>query len=93
MAYSTDKYELPIAAADTVVELARKLHITSNAVSSMICKEHTNGKTKGYTIERIEIDDYDDPLGNIPCPCFGERNLKRWERMKEERKEENENGI
>lgn len=70
MAVTIDRYETPIACADSPAELAKILHISPNAVSSAIIKggRFSNGKSRGYDIIAVQIDDYEDELGNIPVP-------------------------
>lgn len=63
MAVGVDKYELPLAAADTPTELARLLGVTPNAVNSAIHRSaQCNGRCTGYKLIVVEIDDYIDPL-------------------------------
>lgn len=50
---TTDKYELPVAVADSGAELARMLGISANSVWSMISKG-----ISGY--HKIEIDDKEE---------------------------------
>ena len=66
MATTNDKYELPIASADTQRELANLLGITKEKVKSTISKgEACNGRIRGYRIIKVEIEDYIDPLDEV----------------------------
>lgn len=59
VAYTQDKYELPIAVADTAEELARMLGITANRIYSVISKT----KKYGYRYpkyRRVVIPEVDD---------------------------------
>lgn len=55
MKTTTDKYELPIAVADSGAELARMLGVTVNSVWSCISK-HRSGYHK-IEIEEVEQDE------------------------------------
>lgn len=59
VAYTQDKYELPIAVADTAEELARMIGTTANRIYSVI------SKTKKYGYEhpkyrRVVVPEVDD---------------------------------
>lgn len=56
MAVTTDKYELPIAVADTVKELSELTGTSKNAISSAICKKKS-GRISGKKFIRVEIDE------------------------------------
>lgn len=56
MAVTTDKYELPIAVADTVKELSELTGTSTNAISSAICKKKS-GRLSGKKFIRVEIDE------------------------------------
>jgi ribosomal protein L7Ae-like RNA K-turn-binding protein len=44
VAYSKDKYKLPIFIADSPKELSAVVGVDSNTISSMICRAKTKGK-------------------------------------------------
>lgn len=50
-----DKYELPLAVADTAAELASMVGVTTNAVLSGISKTR-KGKLKKSRYIRVEVD-------------------------------------
>ena len=54
MATTRDKYELPVAVADSVKELAEMLNLSSQRVSEYICKTAT-GVLKGTTNKQTKI--------------------------------------
>lgn len=54
LAVTADRYELPLAVADSAGELARILGITSNQVSSAVCRQ-LSGKHRGYRIMRLQM--------------------------------------
>ncbi len=58
MQVTRDKYELPVAVADTAVELARIVGTNSNNVRSAVA--HVNrGDKKWSRFVRVEIDEND----------------------------------
>jgi hypothetical protein len=69
LAITKDRYELPIASADTVGELASILHLTPNAVSSAIARPGSRAnKRRTFNIIVVQIENYIDELGDIPVP-------------------------
>lgn len=71
MYVTTDKYELPIAIADSPKELAAILGTTNNAVSSAIShKKGKNPNSLGMYV-KVWIDEYENEEGveneNIVC--------------------------
>lgn len=52
LAVTPDKYELPVAVADTAMELGRMLGMKGNMVSKMYC-HHQKGKFKKWTKYKI----------------------------------------
>ena len=52
MAVTPDKYELPVAVADTALELGRMLGLKGNAVSKIYC-EHNKGMYHKWTQYKI----------------------------------------
>ena len=56
MAVTRDKYELPIAVADTSVELAKIMHTTDTVIRSCIYHEKT-GKHKSSMYKKVIIDE------------------------------------
>lgn len=58
MAVTSDKYELPIAVADTIKELAVMLDKSPNSLSSARSKQ-SKGVINKYKIVKVEIDDDD----------------------------------
>ena len=56
MKVTKDKYELPIAVADSPMELARILGISSNTINSSISHVKT-GKIKTSVFKKVEVDD------------------------------------
>lgn len=61
IATTTDEYELPIAHAATMGELAKKMGVTLSAVSRMAQRTREGRKqaatARGYNAYRVEIDD------------------------------------
>lgn len=53
LAVTADKYELPIAVADTAGELAQLMGTTENNIRSAIAK-NKNGKKNGYKFIRVK---------------------------------------
>lgn len=51
MAVTQDKYELPVAVADTAKELGIILGITTNAIHSCIC----NARRYGYKSRYVKV--------------------------------------
>ena len=51
---TTDKYELPLAIADTAVELAGMLGVSPHSVSSYYSK-YTTGKQKNCKYRKVKI--------------------------------------
>jgi len=51
MAVTPDKYELPVAVADTAEELGKKLGITANAIHSSMC----NARKRGYKSRYVKV--------------------------------------
>lgn len=56
MAVTPDKYELPLAVADTVLELAQTVNRSASVIYSSITK-NTSGKTKGMKFVKVELED------------------------------------
>lgn len=56
MVVSEDKYELPLALADTVDELAEIINVNSNSIFSALSK-FKHGKIKFSRYVKVEIDD------------------------------------
>lgn len=56
MCVTSDKYELPIAIADTASELARIMDTTTNNIYSCISRSNTN-KRKNSRFKKVVIDD------------------------------------
>lgn len=52
-----DKYELPIAVADSQAELARMVGVTCNTVCACLCRLR-NGDYESSIYREVEIDDY-----------------------------------
>ena len=57
MCVTNDKYELPIAVADSVAELSRMLSIPRNRISSAISHAEKKRKRSIYVKVKIEQDD------------------------------------
>lgn len=55
MKVTNDKYQLPVAVADTAKELAKLFNTTPNVISASISRQRA-GKGKG-TYYRVEVDD------------------------------------
>lgn len=55
MAISQDKYELPLAVADTVVELAKMLGVSKNTIYSTMSK-YKAGERKKPKYIKVKID-------------------------------------
>lgn len=55
-AVSADEYELPIAQAETLIELARTLDNSYTATRKRASEQYS-GRDKGFKIVRIEIND------------------------------------
>ena len=56
MKVTKDEYELPVAVADSPMELARILGISSNTINSSISHVKT-GKIKTSVFKKVEVDD------------------------------------
>lgn len=56
MKVTRDKYELPVAIADTAAELARKTGTSSSAIRSAIYRER-HGRTKRSSYKCVEIEE------------------------------------
>lgn len=54
MAVTADEYELPLVVTDTVIELAEKLNLKPQSVSSSICR-NLSGRKVGYKIVRVKL--------------------------------------
>ena len=67
MAITNDKYEFPIAAADTANELGKMLGLDEMQVYYKIChgKQAKKHRSKGYTIIRVEIEEQHDEIFNV----------------------------
>lgn len=82
LAVTADKYELPIAVADTGAELGRMLGIKHNLINKMLCM-HNKGQIaswKKYKIIKLEnIDDSD--MADILIEVNGNGIRKRKRRM------------
>lgn len=51
MAVTPDKYELPVAVADSAEELGKKLGKTANAIYSSIC----NARKRGHKSQYVKV--------------------------------------
>lgn len=59
MMVSKDKYELPLAVADSAPQLAEMVGVSANAIfSSYSC--YKNGKHKFSRFHKVEIEEVDD---------------------------------
>ena len=56
MEVTDDKYELPIAVADSAVELAQIINVSANSIYSSI----SHAKSKGYKSRYVCVDVEDD---------------------------------
>lgn len=56
MKVTKDKYELPVAVADSASELARKLGCNVNTIYSAMSHIRT-GRNKGSIYKKVEIED------------------------------------
>lgn len=59
MLITQDKYELPLAVADTSEELSKMLGLSSSAVASSICRAKQSGRKCRYIEVRIDENDMD----------------------------------
>lgn len=59
MAVTTDKYELPLAVADTARELGKLLNVSGNLIHSSISKNQ-NGKARKMRFLKIDLTDDED---------------------------------
>lgn len=55
MAISRDKYELPLAVADTIEELAELCGVKPNSIRQYLCHSRQTGKRCKYIV--IEVED------------------------------------
>ena len=55
MLVTNDKYELPIAVADSAADLARMLGINANTIYSAVCRTDKLGYWSRYV--RVEVED------------------------------------
>lgn len=62
MAVTADKYELPLAVADTLAEMGQYLGLSESAVSHAISRANVTQKRKlgRCKIIRVDIDEEDD---------------------------------
>ena len=62
MAVTLGRYELPICVEETAGDLARKLGISSNAISAACTprRENRSGTHRGYRIIRITDEDKEE---------------------------------
>ncbi|WP_297124550.1 hypothetical protein [uncultured Eubacterium sp.] len=58
-AVSADEYELPLAQAETLIELARILDKSYTSARKRASEQYS-GRNKGFKILKIEIDDNED---------------------------------
>lgn len=58
MKVTNDEYELPLAVADTMAELARMTGIKPESLYSIISRER-RGKKHTYSYREVDIDDED----------------------------------
>lgn len=58
MKVTNDEYELPLAVADTMAELARMTGIKPESLYSIISRER-HGKKHTYSYREVDIDDED----------------------------------
>ena len=67
MAITNDKYEFPIAAADTANELGKMLGLDEMQVYYKIChdKQVKKHRDKGFTIIRVDIEEQHDEIFNV----------------------------
>ena len=54
-----DKYELPLAVADTAAELGRMLGVSGNTIRTMACK-YSKGKIKTSKYRKVVINEDDE---------------------------------
>ena len=59
MAVTKDKYELPLAIADTSVELAKLMNTTDAVVRSCVYQEK-RGTRKRSMYKKVQIDNFED---------------------------------
>ena len=64
LAVTADKFELPIATADTAKELAKILNTTEGAIILMK-KKNCNGKLLGYRVRAVEDVEVDEILDKV----------------------------
>lgn len=57
MAVECDKYELPLAVADSQAKLARLLKVTRNAIYQKVLAEKQGEVLTGYKVCRVEETD------------------------------------
>lgn len=61
VAYSDDEIGLPVAEADSIQSLARKIGLTESAIKKLLSGEHTTSKRNRIgvplVIYKVEIDD------------------------------------
>lgn len=55
MMVTKDKYELPLAVADTMAELARMVGVLPDSVRSAMCHDRKRGRKCQYI--RVEVDE------------------------------------
>lgn len=58
MKVTNDEYELPLAVADTMAELARMTGIKPESLYSIISRDR-HGKKHSYSYREVDIDDED----------------------------------
>ena len=61
MKVTQDRYELPVAIADTVAELAWKVGVDEHFIRSAISREK-HGKIRRSVYKRVEIEEEDDTM-------------------------------
>ena len=59
MEITKDEYQLPVAVADTVKDLAKKIGTRANSISSALCKQRKGVRIKSRYIE-VELDEEDE---------------------------------
>lgn len=59
MEITKDEYQLPVAVADTVKDLAKKIGTRANSISSALCKQRKGVHIKSRYIE-VELDEEEE---------------------------------
>lgn len=60
MAVTPDKYELPIAVADTALELGRMLGAKGNLISKIYCMHNKGIYTNWKKYKIVKVEDYEE---------------------------------